>query len=43
MMLVTFVDKDVQHQTTLNIKIKVAFLTMVGEAIAILATSITPK
>ena len=42
-MLVTFVGKDFQDQITLNIKIKFACLTMVGEAIARLVTSITLK
>mgnify|MGYP007088572928 CR=1 FL=1 len=42
-MLVTFVGKNIQDQTTLNIEIKIAFITLEGEAIAKLATSITPK
>ena len=42
-MLMTFVGKDFQDQTTLNIKIKIACLTIVGEAIAKLFTSITLK
>ena len=42
-MLVTFMGKNIQDQTTLNIKIRIAFITLVSEAIAKLDTSITPK
>ena len=41
--LMTFMGKDVQFQTTFNVEIKIAFNTIVGEATATLAISITQK
>jgi hypothetical protein len=41
--LMTFVVKDVKHQTTLDIKVEVAFVTTVDEAITCALTSITDK
>ena len=33
-MLVTFMGKNIQDQTTLNIEIRITFITLVGEAFA---------
>jgi hypothetical protein len=39
----TFMPKGVRYQTTLNIKVEVAFVTTVDEAITITPTSIARK
>jgi hypothetical protein len=42
-MLMTIMVKLVRHQTTLDIKVELAFVTMVGRAITSATTSITLK